>query len=716
MELKNAGFILSLSFSIACTQHTDCFKVTPEIMVEKPISPLLYSNFIELGYGIQVEPMWGEMLFNRSFEPFSPYKEINKVWFDLCKNKACSEFITDWTGEDWYHSGYEHNAWFAAPGFGGPLPIDDSSTFFINENLQSPVKLEQRKGGIHGEQYLFAKNSGEDWGGIAQEGKFLNANNTYLFSGHFKALKAPLKIEIRVYPEGKWEDPLHQIPILINTKAEFEKLEIRFTNHDYTGMATLAIWIPPGSELNIDALSLMPAHTIRGWRPEAIACANRVNPGVIRFPGGCFASFYNWRDGIGPHDTRKPQPSYFWGGLNYNDVGVAELVQFAKAANAQMMYCLNVFHPLKEEWDHRWDDGTGTKMGFEFPEFTDVEVGAREAANLVAYCNLPAGTHPMADLRVSHGYPEPFGIVYWEMDNEVHRWFSHDEYARAVNVYARVMKNVDPAIKVGLVTYGSRKGGPRYSEKLEEMLEICGNQVDFLADRRGAGPGLDNMLQRLRDYENTSGRYIAYCNTEKLFYDGQLNYADNTQDSGEWVNRSYMFSKWYFGMNVIKTFMAFQRRGGDVLFVNFNNLANTHNQCVFNTPKEGAYLSASGVALESLSRSPAAWPLIIQDYETDETDNYQVQAAWSRDKQALVLYVFNRTELSRKAEFDLTLLKKTFSSKETIILSADGPLEMNTLDNPDAIVKNSISQAGQKINKSLQVEAGPYSFVQVILK
>ncbi len=184
-----------------------------------------------------------------------------------------------------------------------------------------------------------------------------------IFTGHFKTHNAPLEIELRIYPEGKWEDPLHQIPILVNTRTEFEKLDIRFTNHDYTGRTTLAIWIPPGSELSIDALSLMPDQTIRGWRPEAIACAGRVNPGVIRFPGGCFASFYNWRDGIGPHDTRKPQPSYFWGGLNYNDVGVAELVQFAKSANAQMMYCLNVFHPLKEEWDHRWNDGTGTKMG-----------------------------------------------------------------------------------------------------------------------------------------------------------------------------------------------------------------------------------------------------------------------------------------------------------------------------------------------------------------
>lgn len=65
---------------------------------------------------------------------------------------------------------------------------------------------------------------------------------------------------------------------------------------------------------------------------------------------------------------------------------------------------------------------------------------------------------------------------------------------------------------------------------------------------------------------------------------------------------------------------------------------------------------------------------------------------------------------------DLTLLKKTFSTKETTQLSADGPLEMNTPDHPDAILKKSINQAGLKISKSVQVEAGPYSFTQVVLK
>ena len=59
------------------------FKIEANEPFKSPISPLLYGNFIELGYGYQVEPMCSEMFFNRSFEVFPPYKTINKLWYDL---------------------------------------------------------------------------------------------------------------------------------------------------------------------------------------------------------------------------------------------------------------------------------------------------------------------------------------------------------------------------------------------------------------------------------------------------------------------------------------------------------------------------------------------------------------------------------------------------------------------------------------------------------
>ena len=71
--------------SVLATSQRDKnpFIVTTEEYSQNPLSPILYGNFIELGYGLQVEAMYGEMLFNRSFEHFLPYRDINKSWYDL---------------------------------------------------------------------------------------------------------------------------------------------------------------------------------------------------------------------------------------------------------------------------------------------------------------------------------------------------------------------------------------------------------------------------------------------------------------------------------------------------------------------------------------------------------------------------------------------------------------------------------------------------------
>ena len=109
------------------------FIVTTEEYSKAPLSPILYGNFIELGYGIQVEAMYSEMLFNRSFERFLPYRDINKIWYDLYydENDFDKGYEKDWSVFDWYHSGYEHNSWYAAPGDPGKgSVIYDEETFF----------------------------------------------------------------------------------------------------------------------------------------------------------------------------------------------------------------------------------------------------------------------------------------------------------------------------------------------------------------------------------------------------------------------------------------------------------------------------------------------------------------------------------------------------------------------------------------------------------
>ena len=330
-----AGLALNLNITAQQTSDKQNFKVTNQEISSQPISSLLYGNFIELGYGIQVEPMWSEMFFNRSFETFRPYRDINKLWYDVVYDEKdlSKGYERDWSKFDWYHSGYEHNSWFAAPGTPPEASwIDDSCTFIVPTTPLKKVVLSTIKGGSgHGSQCLQVTNSEPiDRAAVAQEGKLFRKGETYHFTGMFKSVSGTPEAEIRIYPKGSWDKPLFTFPL--------KKLNPYFTlvpctmHLDFEGYVTFSVWIPGNSSIQIDDFSLKPASACYGWRTDAVEVFKQLKPKVVRFPGGCFASFYDWKEGIGPYSRRVPQDSYFWGGQNYNDVGTAELAMLCKAA------------------------------------------------------------------------------------------------------------------------------------------------------------------------------------------------------------------------------------------------------------------------------------------------------------------------------------------------------------------------------------------------
>lgn len=690
--------------------------ISKDLMTEEPISGLLYGNFIELGYGLQVESMWGEMFFNRSFEKFYPYKNINVSWFDLWKDPKdhSKGYNTDWREYDWYHSGYEHNSWFAAPGYEGEFCIDEKSTFVINTSKDSSAELTQIRGGIHGEYCMRIENKGtHQRGGLGQQGKFLAKGESYKFSGYFKNVNNADNAIIEIFPEGDWDYPILSFKIE-NIGSDFTYKEIIFTSN-YKGRVTFVLWTQSDSIMETDAFSMMPTDTIYGWRSEVVEEAKKLNTSVLRWPGGCFSSFYDWKNGIGSMNERKPEPSYFWGGLNYNDVGTAELAIFAKHIGAESMICLNMFHPKKEKYIE----------GHTFNEFVNIEKGAQHAADWVAYCNAPAN-HPMGKLRAEHGYEKPFNVMFWELDNEVMRWYDMIEYAEAVRVYSIAMKKVDPNIKIGMVTYWWNRGkygktkwrrDDEFTELMRKSLEIAGPHIDFFADRDHEIDDLNlkYKLDLIKEYNENHNNKIRYCNTEWLAHSTVSDEFNMTKDIGKYT-QSYLFSKWEYAMNVFRCHMMWQRAGGDVLFVNFNNFANTHSQCVINTPKEGVFIAAAGKALGFISGSPAAWPLKIKDYTPLRMDEFQVQAAWNKKMDKLVLYIFNRTNENRRVEFDISGLKKSFRSATISKIYADSLHAMNTLEKHNEIKEDSLVENNIYVNNIYAVDVNKYSFTQITLE
>lgn len=218
------------------------------------------------------------------------------------------------------------------------------------------------------------------------------------------------------------------------------------------------------------------------------------------------------------------------------------------------------------------------------------------------------------------------------------------------------------------------------------------------------------------EYNASHGTSIKYCDTEWLAYNTDVKRDAYNMSTGGEVTRSFAFSKWAYALNLMKNFMGFQRMGDEMMFVNVNNLANTHSQCVMDTPKEGAYLTAAGKAMEFLSRSPASRVLRIKEYDPPMNEDFQVQAAWDLKRQRVILYVCNRTAEKRPAVFDLNALGRTFKTCSLTRLHADSPVAMNNLANQDAI-KVTKSSGKARLKKGLyHVEVPAWSFTELILE
>jgi alpha-N-arabinofuranosidase len=179
-----------------------------------------------------------------------------------------------------------------------------------------------------------------------------------------------------------------------------------------------------------------------GIRSELLDRLKEIHVPVIRWPGGCVADSYDWKDGVGPVANR-PRRTNFWetdpdaARLNEkgpqifepNEFGTNEFMQFCRLSGAEPYFAANLRSLSALEFDH-W----------------------------VEYCNSPAGSTTLAEMRGAAGFPDPFGVRYWGVGNE--SWgcggnFTPEEYASEF----RRFTNWVPRYGVDLQFIGSGPNG-----------------------------------------------------------------------------------------------------------------------------------------------------------------------------------------------------------------------------------------------------------------
>ena len=153
----------------------------------------------------------------------------------------------------------------------------------------------------------------------------------------------------------------------------------------------------------------------RGIRNDTVAALKNLHIPNLRWPGGCFADEYHWRDGIGPREGRPSIVNTHWGGVTENNhFGTHEFLDLCEQLDCEPYICGNV--------------GSGT---------------VQELAQWVEYATHPGGS-PMSSERIQNGAEQPWKVAYWGVGNE--NWgcggnMRPEYYADLYRRYATYVRN-----------------------------------------------------------------------------------------------------------------------------------------------------------------------------------------------------------------------------------------------------------------------------------
>jgi alpha-N-arabinofuranosidase len=387
----------------------------------------------------------------------------------------------------------------------------------------------------------------------------------------------------------------------------YSRVTFDFTPDKTTDNARLEVLAAGKGNISIGTLSLMPADNVQGMRVDTLALLKELDSPVYRWPGGNFVSGYNWKDGIGPRDKRPPRKNPAWKGVEHNDFGLDEFMTFCRVLKTEPYIAVN--------------SGLGD---------------SRSAVEELQYANGPADT-PMGKLRAQNGHPEPYGVKFWGVGNEMYGgWqLGHmplEKYTQKHNEFAEAMRKADPPIK--LVAVGAT------GKWSEVMLRDCAGHMDLLSEHFYCGEKKD-LVEHVRQIPSST-RHKAEAHRKYGQQIPSLKGKDIRIALDEW---NYWYGPHLFGELGTRYFLKDglgiaaglneMARQSDMIYM--ANYAQTVNVigCI-KTSKTAAALETTGLVLKLYRHHFGTLPAATQCAKP-----LDAQAAWTADRKTLTLAVVN---------------------------------------------------------------------------
>jgi alpha-N-arabinofuranosidase len=422
-------------------------------------------------------------------------------------------------------------------------------------------------------------------------------------------------------------------------------------------------------------------HERNDWRRDLVELTRELAPGMMRW-GGLFSAYYRWREAVGPRAGRKPMLNLQWGGVETNQIGTAEFVDFCRRVNTEPLMCVNFEAEGYKPW-------AVNALG-------DARAGdAREAAEWVDYCNNPDNRQ-----RTGHGHAKPLTIKYWQIGNETSysdRRFNRDTAIAKTIEFAKTMRAVDPELK--LIGWGDSGWAP-------QMIERAGEHLNYVAFHSLFDPSRPDPKSPLKDNEyrkDPAATWDALMNGYKTHERKLLQVRQQVEGTKMPLaltechytppgrNRCELLSSWAAGVSYAR-FLNLHERHGDVLKIaNLADFCGTRwqtNAVMIPVPSGKAFAMPVAKVMSLYGKHAGKALVDVADVPAD------LDVTASRTGDTIFVHVIN-TNRTQAREMNLAVAGMTVRGGRAFTIAADPEFEiMSAARDPMTVRESKLPGAG----------------------
>jgi alpha-L-arabinofuranosidase len=448
---------------------------------------------------------------------------------------------------------------------------------------------------------------------------------------------------------------------------------------------------------------------INGVRLDIIEALKKLKTPVLRWPGGCFADTYHWKDAIGPKDKRKHIENMSWGNVREdNSFGTHEFLDFCELIGAEPYLAVNM--------------GGGT---------------VQEAVEWVQYVNHANGTSFLTDMRMQNGRSKPWNVKYWGVGNESWDCGGHmtaDYYVNEYRKYATMMTSYSNT--EGLFRIAVGPGTEDYNWTETVMRNIPSKRIDGLSIHHYS---VINWSKKGSATQFTEEEYIRTMeqawrmermikkNSEVMDkYDPQKKVALIVDEWGGWYdvepgnNGAFLYQQNSMRDAMIAglSLNIFNNYCDRVRMANLAQMVNVL-QAVVLTKEEKLVLTPTYHVMEmyNVHQDALMIPLAMtsKDYTLGEKKVQAVSASASKDKNGTIHISLINMDASNSQELKIDLGGLSASSVKGRILQSGKLQDHNTFENPDNVKPTEFNGA-LLYGNNLTIKLPPFSVVVLTMK